>query len=175
LLLNKPASVVSASAKTNVLAWEARANYLPLVTAGQTPVFADAETTLAGLLSSNFAPREIVYLPPAAKTNILVKNGSRAEIISRRASAHQIEVVVDAPAPAMVVVAQAYYHPWRAYVDGQPVSLWRANHAFQALQVPAGQSRVKLVYEDRLFVWGAIISIVTFIVCATAWLRLGPR
>jgi hypothetical protein len=163
------------SARGNVLAWEARTNYLPLVTAGQAPVFADTETTLAGLSSSNFAPREIVYLPPAAKTNILVKNGSRAEIISRKASAHKIEVVVEAPAPAMVVVAQAYYHPWRAYVDGQPVSLWRANHAFQALEVHAGQSRVKLVYEDRLFFWGAVISTFTFMGGAAAWWKLGSR
>jgi len=163
------------SARGNILAWEARTNYLPLVTAGQAPLFADAEATLAGLSISNFAPREIVYLPPAAKTNILVKNGSRAEIISRRTSAHQIEAVVEALAPAMVVVAQAYYHPWRAYVDGQPVSLWRANHAFQALEVHAGQSRVKLVYEDRLFFWGAVISIFTFIGCAAAWWKLGSR
>jgi hypothetical protein len=167
--------VSQVSAKGNIVNWEARTNYLPLVTAGQAPVFADAKTTLAALSSGHFVPREIVYLPPTAKTNILVKNRSRADIISQRASAHQIEVVVEAPAPAMVVVAQAYYHPWRAYVDGRPASLWRANHAFQALEVPAGRSRVKLVYEDRLFFWGTIISIVAFMGCAAGWWKLGPR
>ncbi len=167
--------VSQVSAKGNILDWEARTNYLPLITAGQAPVFADNATTLADLPSSNFAPREIVYLPPAAKASILARDRSRAEIISRKVSAHHLELVVEAPAPAMVVVAQAYYHPWRAYVDGRPASLWRANHAFQALEVPAGRSRVKLVYEDRLFFWGAIVSMVSFIGCAAGWWRWSSR
>jgi uncharacterized membrane protein YfhO len=70
-------------------------------------------------------------------------------------------VEVAADASAMVVVAQAFYHPWRAYVDGARVKLWRANHGFQALEVPAGRHEVRLVYEDRVFEGGAVISLAT--------------
>jgi uncharacterized membrane protein YfhO len=58
----------------------------------------------------------------------------------------------------MVSISQSFYHPWKAYVDGARVPLWRANHAFQALQVPAGKHRVWLRYEDRMFRLGASIS-----------------
>jgi uncharacterized membrane protein YfhO len=65
----------------------------------------------------------------------------------------------------MVVVAQAYYHPWHAYVDGKRAPLWRANHAFQALEVPAGKHQIRLVYEDRSFIYGCIISLGCLLGC----------
>ncbi len=77
---------------------------------------------------------------------------------------------VDAAAPAMVVVAQAFYHPWHAYVDGARVPLARANHAFQALEVPAGQHRVELVYEDKMFHAGRVISLAACLGCGLAWI-----
>ena len=56
---------------------------------------------------------------------------------------------------------------WRASVDGLPVPLWRANYAFQALEVPSGRHEVRIAYVDRIFQTGAIISIVALIFCAT--------
>jgi uncharacterized membrane protein YfhO len=57
-------------------------------------------------------------------------------------------------------------------VDGQPVHLWRANYAFQAVEVPAGVHEVKLVYEDRRFYAGAAISLATLAGCLIAgWRR----
>ena len=72
-------------------------------------------------------------------------------------------------APAMVVIAQTYYYPWHAYVDGKPVPLWRANYAFQALAVPSGRHQVSVVYEDRIFFWGAVLSLLSLPACAAAW------
>ncbi len=66
----------------------------------------------------------------------------------------------------MLVVAQAYYHCWQASVDGAPVPLWRANDAFQAVEVPSGRHEVRIVYVDRAFQTGAIISIVALMLCA---------
>jgi len=67
-------------------------------------------------------------------------------------------------------VAQAYYHCWRASVDGAPVPLWRANYAFQALEVPPGRHEVRIVYVDRAFQAGAVISIMALLLCvAVIW------
>ena len=76
-----------------------------------------------------------------------------------------VEAEVEAEAPAMVVVAQAYYHPWHAYVDGKSTPLWRANYAFQALEVAVGKHHVSTglrgirIAEKR----GAIISLATLL------------
>ncbi|MBM3876561.1 MAG: YfhO family protein [Verrucomicrobia bacterium] len=67
--------------------------------------------------------------------------------------------------PALVVLAQTWYHPWRACVNDQPTTLWRANRAYQALEVPAGSSRVRVVYEDRAFRLGVLLSMTGLLIC----------
>ena len=43
--------------------WQSRTNFLPLVTAGQTPVFLDDAQALTALTQSNFDGSKIVFLP----------------------------------------------------------------------------------------------------------------
>ena len=75
----------------------------------------------------------------------------------------------------MVVVAQSYYPNWHAFVNNWPARLWRANYAFQALEVAAGRHEVTLVYEDKLFHWGVIISILVLGICGFLLLRRNIR
>src|SRR5262249_25449148 len=72
-------------------------------------------------------------------------------------STHRVEFDVEAGSTAMAVIAQTFYHPWKAFVDDKPVALFRANYAFQALQVPAGKHHVRLKYEDLAFRCGPAI------------------
>src|SRR5205814_8867774 len=68
--------------------WEARTTYMPLVTAGQKPVFVDASTPLRTLLDPAFDPRRFVFLPAEAKSAITVTNQTEARIVSQQCSAH---------------------------------------------------------------------------------------
>jgi hypothetical protein len=151
--------------QTNTFFWKPRPTFLPLLTGGQKPVFTNDEATLQILASADFNPRQEVYLPLAAKKSVTATNSTAVKILSAQFSAHRIEAKVEAAAPAILVAAQMYYHPWRAYVDGRPTPLWRANYGFQALEVPAGSHRVKLVYEDRRFYLGVVISLATLTGC----------
>ena len=82
---------------------------------------------------------------------------------------HRVLAEVEATDPSVVVVAQALYTPWRAFVDGSPVQLWRANHAFQAVEVPPGRHRVELRYRDKQFLLGLVISGLSAIGLAAGW------
>ena len=155
------------SATNTIFAWEERKNFLPLVTAGQRPIFADDTETMKKLGSTDFNPRHTVYLPLSARSQVTATNVSEAKITSRQFGAQQAHLTVETPAPALVVIAQTFYHNWHAYVDGRPVPLLRANHAFQALEVPAGRHEVTLRYKDRLFRLGVAISALTFLGCLT--------
>ena len=159
------------------LEWVPRTNSLPLLTAGQKPQFADDFTTLAALTNANFQPRREVFLPLEAKPFITASNAAAARLSSVHYAAQHIEAEVEAPAATVVVAAQTYYHPWHAYVDGEPVRLWRANYSFQALAVPAGRHQVRLVYEDRRFQAGAAISVAALIGCIFyfVWVPVGQR
>ena len=162
-------NVAHVTATNSLLEWATRSSFLSLVTAGPKPVFADERATLLVLRDPAFDPKNAVYLPPAAAAAITVTNRTTANVVSGKFTAHRVELEVDAREPSLLVLAQAYYHPWKAYVDGAATNLWRANHAFQALEVPAGRHRVRLAYEDRQFHRGAIISGVTLFVCAAVW------
>ncbi len=56
-------------------------------------------------------------------------------------------VHVNAKAPALLVMADAYYPGWKAYLDGKPSPIMRANFAFRAVAVPAGEHEIVFRYE----------------------------
>ena len=67
----------------------------------------------------------------------------------------------DAPVNGVVLISDAYYPERRAYVDGQRVPAFKANVAFTAVRVPAGQHRVELRFVPVGFYAGASITVIT--------------
>jgi hypothetical protein len=158
------------TSREKALEWIPRDSHLPLVTVGQQPIFAADSNILSSLVQTNYDPRQVVFLPLEAQM-FITANPTTARIVSQNIEAQQLQLRVIADASAMVVIAQSFYHPWQAFVDGNRVKLWPANHAFQALQVPAGTHEVKLVYKDRVFEAGATISLVSLAVVGVIWIR----
>jgi len=155
--------VAQITAPGEMLKWQARTNFLPLVTAGQKPIFRDDAKTLQAMTQNDFDGNKIVFLPPEAKSFVVVSNQTAAKILNPKFGTHTVDAEVQAAEPSLVVVAQTYYHNWRAYVDGQPALLLRANVAFQAVQVPAGKHKIHLVYRDDAFEIGVAISIAAWL------------
>jgi hypothetical protein len=164
--------VAQVTAPDTIFAWRQRASFLPLATAGQQPVFAGPAETLSEIGSKSFDPRRTVYLPLSARGEVGATNFSLAAITPQRFRAHEVRLTVQDSEPAMVVVAQSCYHNWRAFVDGRPARLWRANCAYQAVEVPAGTHEVALRYVDWAFRFGTIISALTLAGCAWLWIRM---
>jgi uncharacterized membrane protein YfhO len=111
----------------------------------------------------------VVFLPQRAQTQITCREKAAVHISAYRFASHRLALDVDAQGAAIVVIAQAFYHNWHAYVDGSKVPLWRANHAFQALEVPQGRHQIQLRYEDWGFYAGAIVSGSTLAGCSLGW------
>lgn len=74
-----------------------------------------------------------------------------------------------------VVISDSAWKGWRAFVDGKPVGVGRANAAFLAVHVPAGRHTVRLEYRPASFVIGGWISLVTLLGLGVWWLRSGVR
>ena len=140
-----------------------------MITAGQRPVFANPQDTLSALAGPDFDPQQVVYLPLEAQGMVTVSNHATARIVSSSLAAQRIDLVVESTAPALVVAAQTFYHPWRAWVDGREVTIQRANYNFQAWQVPAGRSQVRLEYRDRAFQTGCALSGISLALCIGIW------
>lgn len=63
-------------------------------------------------------------------------------------------------------VSDAYYPGWVAYLDDVPTTLYRANIAFRAVFVPAGEHTVSFRYEPVVFKIGVGISTAALFICA---------
>ena len=148
--------------------WQPRRTFLPLVTAGQKPVFLDDPGTLRALAQPDFDGGKMVFLPPEMKPFVSVSNQTSAKVLSSRFGNQTVDVEVEALETSLVVVAQTYYHNWQVRLDGpdrwQPMLL-RANHGFQAVEIPAGKHRLHFYYEDLAFEFGAAISICMTVNC----------
>jgi uncharacterized membrane protein YfhO len=113
----------------------------------------------------------MVYLPQTTASQVSVSSQTRAQVTSQSWTAHRVEAEVDCAETSLIVFSQSWYPAWKATLDGQPVSILRANHAFQAIQSPAGRHVIKLVYEDRAFYLGAFISAAALLGCLVGWRR----
>jgi len=158
-------SIAWISSSNNPTEWEWRATALPLVTAGQRPIFATADQSWQAMKGNDFVPLNVVYLPEQAAKMITVTNQTECTVTGLKFKRNQVSFTTETTAPSMVVLSQTYYHHWKANVSGNCTPLFQANLAFQALEVPAGQHEVILTYSDPNFKIGAIISGVTLFGC----------
>jgi hypothetical protein len=155
--------------------WDFRPTHMVWVSGGQQPQFAGAVETVRGLGQPEFDPRKTVFLPLEARSLVSVSNGSAAKVSTRRFSAHRLELQVETDQPALVVISQSFDHNWKAYAGSRSLPLFRANHAFQALEVPAGKTPVTLVYSNRMFYCGVVISFIAAMTWLILWMRLRKR
>ncbi|MEA3377949.1 MAG: YfhO family protein [Chloroflexota bacterium] len=89
-------------------------------------------------------------------------------ILSLREGPNEVTIRASLDAPGTLVLADTWYPGWRVKVDGEPAGLLRANHAFRAVQLEAGEHLVEMVYRPTSVVVGAATSLI-----ALAILTLG--
>lgn len=157
-------SVSYVTSRTNVLSWSKRGSALPWLTGGQAPVYGSESENWNALQTTNFIPQKKVWLPVEARYPGAPTGGGGVRITPRLFSPENIEAEVVTTAAAWVVLAQSWYPAWEASVDGKPVRIWKANHAFQAVAVPAGTHRLRFQYRDARWIAGLWTSGVTLVI-----------
>jgi hypothetical protein len=168
-------SVSQTIAEGKVFDWTARSNYVPVVTIGQEPIFAGEDDTFNAIATGAGNFRATVYLPSEAKSVVKAGRQTAARVVSKDFTPMRQKISVESPTDAMLVLTEAYYHNWTAQVDGKPAQLWRANYAFEAVEVPAGRHEVLLVYKDEAFRAGAAISVCALVFCIGGWIMSGKH
>ena len=89
-------------------------------------------------------------------------------------SANEVSLEIFSENPGFLVIADVWYPGWRAFVDGDPIPVLRANYLFRAIEIPDGKHEVMVVYQPNWFYWGAAISGITFlgiIILGSYWLK----
>ena len=130
---------------------------------------ADATTYPVGI--ENGLPKELLAVARATNASAI----TRATVLSTRWDHASIGIEVEANAPVWVVIAQTYYHPWKAFEGDRELPIRRANHAFQAVEVGEGRHTIELRYVDRAFHLGAVLSLTTLGAVVAGLIRLSHR
>lgn len=79
--------------------------------------------------------------------------------------ANRVAISVSSPGGGWLILADSFYPGWRAFVDGDEVTIYPADGLFRAIKLPPGEHQVEFVYRPLSFTTGAAIS-------ALAWLLL---
>ena len=149
--------------------WTPRPTARPLITGGQQAKLVPADDILSFISSASYEPSKTVFLD-AQTTGVTATNEtSTCKILDPDVTLNRISFTTITTNNTMVTISETYYHWWHASIDGKPLPLYKANHAFQALQIPPGKHKVLIVYQDRLMLAGFIISALTALIVVVGW------
>lgn len=77
-----------------------------------------------------------------------------------------VRIEADAAAPSLLVLNDANFPGWQAYLDGKPVPSVMANYLFRGVVVPAGKSIVEFRYQAMSYRAGWAIAVIALLVLA---------
>jgi hypothetical protein len=122
------------------------------------------EEALKMLNSGEVDPRQVALLEREPPDLSLPEDPSSDHASVASYEAGRIELSTATGAPGLLVLSEVYYPAWKAYVDGEPAPLYRADHLLRAVPVPAGEHVVDLRYESRSLRIGMAISLLAYAV-----------
>ncbi|MGC8827895.1 MAG: YfhO family protein, partial [Anaerolineae bacterium] len=142
---------------------------------GRARAVADDEEALDIMRREDFDPGSLVLLHDALAEDFGWAGWVPAEI--QRYAPEEVVLHTRSEGPAYLVLSDAFYPGWRAYVDGEEVPILRANVMFRAVRLPAGEHTVVFRYAPATLRAGAAVSLGTLaagILGAIGW-RLWRR
>ncbi len=113
-------------------------------------VVADNAERLGKMAAPDFDPRAVAYLesPVTLPDDCRGTAEITAEIPTRVTLALKMETA------GLVVLADLWDKGWRAYLNGQPVPILRADNAVRGVVVPAGNTTLEFRYQPASLAWG---------------------
>jgi hypothetical protein len=113
--------------------------------------------------------------PGFRKAGGVAREGSApGRVVGRRAGTDRLEIEVRADAPATLVVRDGWASGWRAWVDGAPTPVRRADGRHRGVAVPAGASTVVMRYRPPHLVPSLVTSAVALVVLVGLLRRRRP-
>lgn len=130
----------------------------------------DAAQALALTLNRDWNAEEM-YIEGLAMSDVLAPptRGNLGDARLVWDVGNDLGVEVSAPLPSFVVLSDATYPGWRAWVNDKPSAILRANGWMRAVFVPAGRSMVRFVYLPASYRFGGFVTMLSLAI-AVIWL-----
>jgi hypothetical protein len=153
------------------------AGVLPRASLFRTAEILPEDQALPRLKDPAFNPQEKVILSQESMSNedtALVQSLPMGPASSSSAarisfySSQQVRIEADTESPAVLMLNDANYPGWRAYVNGKRVPILKADYLFRGVILPAGSNVVEFAYEPMSFRLGALVTSGTLAALAIA-------
>jgi hypothetical protein len=139
----------------------------------------DGAQVLTAMKAPGFDPKEQAFLEGAAPAELTGAAGPHKgftySVLSDDTDTQSFQTDLDHP--GLVLFSEIMYPGWKAWLDGQPASLYTADHTFRALFVPGGNHQVDFRYQPvwaKPLAWGGVIWVLGALLY-TAFLLFGKR
>jgi len=102
----------------------------------------------------------------------LKKSLTEAEIVGY--GINQVRVKVATDKPGLLILTDAYYEGWKAYIDGIEAEIFPANVAFRGVFVPHGSHEITFKYHPKSFyysIWLSLSGLVIVILLILGYLK----
>jgi hypothetical protein len=128
-------------------------------------VVEDRAAALDLLSSDDFDPSAYVILEkePAFLAPMAAGSSPQSQVKVVEYTPNKVIVEADCATSGFVVLSDLYYDGWRAFADGSEQEVYRADSAFRAVQLAAGQHRLEFVFDPLSFRLGASVSLVALL------------
>lgn len=120
--------------------------------------------------------REVLSPGNSPKTVILEKQPADLTSVSPgtveivKYTANNVVLKTQASGRGLLFLSDTFYPGWEAMVNNKQTPIYKANHAFRAVAVPAGESKVVFSYKPNSFQVGLSLSIIGLMILGAIFL-----
>lgn len=115
----------------------------------------DVQAEEEAIINSDIAQAPVVFIEGASE---LAKGQTNDLSVSNTITVQHFtynglhaQVNVESDQGKWLYYADAYHPGWEAYVDDEPVPIYRANMGFKAIKVASGKHSVRFVFQDGIY------------------------
>jgi hypothetical protein len=83
---------------------------------------------------------------------------------------NRIDLAVSTEREGLLVLSEAFYPGWNAYIDGAGTEVYRTDFNLRGIVVPAGSHAIEFRFESASFHHGLWISLGTILLCVVGWI-----
>lgn len=120
---------------------------------------ASYDEALQYLLSPNFDPRESFASSEFSHPKQINNTSTSFDNYSDQNFALSVFTEKESP----LIVSNAFYPGWQAFIDGNKTNIYKANFMFQSIIIPQGNHKIEFKFQSQSFYNGLYVSTVGLI------------
>lgn len=141
---------------------------------GKVEVLSDEKEILRTLNSPRFRADSVALITSPLEYEI-AKPDSFAFTMDEY-NPNTIRATLYSSSTTFLVISEMWYPRWKAYLDDQPVFLYRVNHAIRGIVLPAGKHTLVMQFDDSIFQRAVMISwaglLIIYALTVAGWMQI---